>query len=360
MSYGALGRAVERLRETSTTEDEYPPLTRFTSAVVESRLAYRDWRGLPAVVGASRLIASTIDQLPIVTTRGDVPTWLRRPRRYGGALDQGDLVQYLVQSMLWQGMGALACTRIGDSWRLDAVRPDAVAVMSDPGGAVVSLSWLLAGKPIDPVPASPDDAVQGRRYLLPIPYTITPRYPGGVSPLRQAQTSLEGFAGTEAATFQNFDNGTYSGGRLETDQDVTPTTAERYQRRWMQNRQDGTIPVLGSGFRYVNDLINPRDAQWIEARAFNQATVYMLLGIPPAYMGASLVGGQSSLAYANAQDNARLFRRNCLGAFTTQIEDALSLLMPPGRSAAEETRVAFDYSEWEETGGTDAGQDPDA
>ena len=58
-------------------------------------------------------------------------------------------------------------------------------------------------------------------------------------------------------------------------------------------------------------------------------------------------GGASSLSYSNSQDNNRLFRVNCLEAFTSQIEDAITpLLRRPGRNGAEEQRIRFDYTEW--------------
>lgn len=303
-------------------------------------------RGLPAVVGAHRLIATTIDQLTLTVTRGPVPTWLRRPRRFGSHFEQGDLIQWIVACQFWRGAAYLWCTRIGESWRLDAVHPDHVQALPSTG-PVVRVDYTVAGSAAQLVPPSPDDAVQGRRYLLPVPYMVTDLDPAGVSPLQAARRSLEGFARTEDQSWSTVDDGTHSGGRLETDQDLAPTTAERYQDRWIQARRARRIPVLGSGLRYTNDLINPRDAQWIEARAFNQAVVYMLLGIPPAYMGAALVGGQSSLSYTNAQDNNRLFRRNCLEGFTSQIADAFSQLLPPGRGEDEATDAYFDYTDWE-------------
>ncbi len=115
----------------------------------------------------------------------------------------------------------------------------------------------------------------------------------------------------------------------------------------MENRRSGALPVLGSGLRYVNDLANASDLQLLEARAFNQAIVYSLFGIPLDMMGSALIGGQSSLSYQNAQDNNARYRANALAPFTTQIADGLSLLLPPGRDPEEAQRFDFDYAEWE-------------
>lgn len=308
-------------------------------------------RGLPAVAGAMRMIASTIDQLTLVTDDGQTPRWLARPRAFGSELDQGDLVQWLVTSMAGWGYGACKATRTGESWRLDALHPSSVRLVHTATGKL-KREWLVDGDALPRVPALPQQVVDGATYLLHIPYMVTPEHPQGVSPLQLAQASLEGFAQTEAYALRFTDptSGNHSGGRLSTDQDITQATAEHYQQRWVANRAEGKIPVLGSGLKYDNDLVDPATAQWIEARAFNQAAVYMMFGIPPAYMGASLVGGQSSLSYANAQDNDRLFRRNCLEAFTTQIEDALTELHGrPGRGVDELVRVTFDWTRWETT-----------
>lgn len=344
-----MSRAWADLATLTMGDQPHPSLTAMIDAATDRTYSpAANVRGLPAVIGAQRLIASAIDQLDLKVDGAPVPQWLARPRMFGGMLDQGDLIQFTVGSMLWHGVGYWRCIRVGQSWRIDAVHPDQVTTQVDTRG-VLSVRYQLAGTFISPVPASPWDTVPDRSYLLPIPLTITPDHPTGVSPLQLARESLEGFAATEQTSWDTLTDGTHSGGRLETEQDLAPATAQRYQDKWVDARRHRRIPVLGSGLRYVNDLINPRDAQWVEARAFNQAVVYMMLGIPPDYMGASLVGGQSSMAYANAQDNNRRFRRNCLEGFTTQIADAVTLLLPPGRNADEATPAYFDYTAWEGT-----------
>lgn len=308
--------------------------------------------GLPAVYGAVRLIASTIAQLPLVTRRGaeqvPSPTWLRRPRRYGAALETNDLVQLVVAGMALRGVAYIACTRVAESWRLDALHPDQVSTQAryDKAGRL-DLEHRVNGLPVDPVPPNPGDATPGRVYLLHMPYLTTPDQPEGVGPLQAARIALDGYLDTERHASVVFQSGLHSGGRLESEQDLAPATAQRYADRWTQSRKTGQIPVLGSGLRYVNDLVNPRDAEWIEARQFNQAQIWLMYGIPPDYMGATMTGGSSSLSYSNAQDNDTRFRRNCLSAFTQQIETSLSGLLPPGRDEAEDVTVGFDYSRWE-------------
>lgn len=312
---------------------------------------------LPAVYAAVRLISSSIQQLR-VTAPGD-PQWLRRPRSYGAALDLSDLVQYLVVSMALRGTGYLRCVRIAESWRLDVVDPQYVARIAAPG-PIVSHSWTLAGQEIPALPDAPADAVQRQPYLLHVPYLVTIEHPEGTSPISECRTALDGYADSETAAGRLLAGGTVTGGLLTSDQQLTPEQALRYQETWAANRATGRIPVLGAGLSYENVTLSPRDAQFIESRQFSMQQIMSLYGIPPDMLGLTHIGGGSSMTYANARDNRVRFRQNCLEAFTVQLEDSLSLLLPPGRNSAEDQRISFDYEEWEAAGAqdVDAGSEP--
>jgi Phage portal protein len=324
----------------------------------------RDPLALPAVYASVRLIASTINQLPVEASTGELPPWLRNPRRSGSALDLKDLVQFIVASMALQGAAYLRCTRVGavqdkrgkwsgGDWRLDAYLPNLVRAVQEPLTNVVQLNYLIGtgmvGKP--PVPAFQTEWANGE-YVLHIPYLVTPEHPEGLSPIAAARQAVTGYTAVERQAATLLDNGTYSGGRLVTEQDITKSTAERFQSTWIENRAKGMLPVLGAGLKYENDLIDPADAQWLESRQYNSQQVAMMFGIPPDYLGMSMSGGSSSLSYANSQDNDRRFRRNCLAAFTQQISDAFSPMFGLGQE------LVFDYTRWEgegapETSGTD-------
>lgn len=317
----------------------------------ESIAAPADIRTLPAVAGAVRLIASTIDQLPLTVTRGEVPRWLARPKAYGAALDQGDLIQYLIDSMVVHGRAFIAatCRAAGDdpSFRLDAVDPGYVQPLLDVAEGPVRLRFLMQGEPVELPPAELGSCVKGATYLLHIPYRVSVDRPEGTTPLVEAAHTLRGQVTLERYASELFDNGTHLGGTLRTEADLDPEQAVVWRDSWMEARKQRKVAVLGNGLSYHNELADPNELQLVEARSFNQSVVWAMLGIPQAYMGASLMGGQSSLSYANAQDNRRQFADNCLRAFTTQIEDALSQLLPHGRTPAEDTAALFDYTEWE-------------
>ncbi len=364
MSYGQLAQAVA-----SATPRPAVPVSESVSGyarrdlarVVDERIAWQesgrtDPLGIPPLFAAVRMIASHVTQLGMGVNGAAPPRWLARPRRWGSALDLPDLLQHAVTAMALHGAGYLRAVRVSDvSWRLDALHPGSVGCRVSASG-IVRLDWTLDGEPIDVVPASADDAVQGRAYLLHIPYLVTPERPQGTSPVVEASEALRGYAAVERQAANLLDAGTYSGGRLETDQDITADTAKRYQSTWVENRRLGKLPVLGAGLRYVNDVIDARSAQFLEGRTYNAQQVCMMFGIPVDILGLTLQGGSSSLSYANAADNNARYRANCLEAFTSQIGDALSTLLPPGRNDAEDQRITWDWEAWE--GRQDA--EPDA
>ena len=307
-----------------------------------------DVKTLPAVTGARRLIASTIDQLPLVIARDDgkpapASEWLQQPDDYGSSMDRGDLVQFCVDSMILHGKAYLWLTRTVDrAWLIEPIDTKMVTAARVPG-PVVRLGFSVSGwGDVQLAPRRVTDTPGSGPYLVHIPYVVTVDHPEGTTPLVESAPMLRGLIDTERHTSELFASGTHVGGILSTEFDITTEQAKAWQDAWIVARQTGRIPVLGNGLTYRNDFPNARDLQMVEARSFNQSVVWALLGIPQAYMGSSLMGGQSSLSYANAQDNRRQFADNCLRAFTTQIEDALSRVLAP-----ERVRARFDYTEWE-------------
>ena len=218
--------------------------------------------------------------------------------------------------------------------------------------------YRLAGADIDPVPPYREwresgqtrNNWSGRTFLLHVPYLITVDEPQGIGPIQAAREALRGYDRVERQAADLLDSGTWSGGVLETDAELPRDAAEAYQDRWVENRKLGRIPVLGSGLKYSNQVISPKDAMWLESRQFNASQVAQMFGIPPDYLGMAMSGGSSSLSYNNSADNDRRFRRNCLEGFTSQLSDAFSTLLK-----GQQDRADFDWSAWEQAAGTTSG-----
>jgi len=175
---------------------------------------------------------------------------------------------------------------------------------------------------------------------------VTPRRPAGTSPVVDAWRAIAGYLDVEGQAASLLEKGDHHGGWLSTESDITADTARRFQEKWTENRRAGLVPVLGAGLDWNPGTNSPDDAQWLESRLANAQAVASMFGVPPDMLGMTMAGGGSSLSYSNSQDNNARFRANCLEAFTGQIADSLSQLLPQGRNAAEEQRVQFDYTDW--------------
>jgi hypothetical protein len=363
-----------RIRDDATaardqlTAEPNPLVTRDLARVMDGIIADQagvssDIRSLPGVAGSVRLLAGHISGMRLQSGSAPLPMWLARPRTYGAGLDIADLLQYLVDSMLIHGKGYVKawCAADGDapSFRLDALDPNYVQVQNRADG-VVGRSFMVAGEPMPEVPPRLSDCVKGAAYLLHIPYRVSVEHPEGTTPLSDAAMTLRGHLSTEKHAAFTFDSGTYIGGVLSTEQDITEDQAIEAGRVWTEARQQGRVAVLGNGISYRNETVPNKDLQMLETRAYAASTVYALLGIPQSIMGSTLIGGATSLSYSNSQDNERLYARNALRPIGEQITSGFSTLLPHGRNAAEDHRLEFDYSTWEGTADDSAngGNDP--
>lgn len=104
---------------------------------------------------------------------------------------------------------------------------------------------------------------------------------------------------------------------------------------WNMAAQDPNNPskirVIGGDIKYTPLLLNPEDAQWLDARKFTVTDIARLFGIPSALMLVSLDG--NSLTYSNVEQEWVAFTRFTLIEYLRKIEDALSDLAPMGAKA---------------------------
>lgn len=104
---------------------------------------------------------------------------------------------------------------------------------------------------------------------------------------------------------------------------------------WNMAAQDPNNPskirVIGGEIKYTPLLLNPEDAQWLDARKFTVTDIARLFGIPSALMLVSLDG--NSLTYSNVEQEWVAFTRFTLIEYLRKIEDALSDLAPMGAKA---------------------------
>lgn len=294
--------------------------------------------GLATAFRCVDLYAHASTQAGVIALRGGrrepLPEWLRRPDAYGADVRLRGLVEHLVVSMAGWGAGYLDALPVGErSWSLRTIDPSRVTC-DIAAGTSWDRVWKVDGRRVDL--AHGPARLAG---LVVVPYMFVPGIALPMGPLSAARLALGEYLEVERYAGRIFRRGTISGGRLETDQDVTPATADRWATRWAEKRDTAAIPVLGAGLRYVNDVLNPADAQWIQAREFDAQEVARFFGMPPRYLG--LPSGDST-TYATARDNDAQLMRFGVSTYTDSIGEALSSLLPPGRNEVEDVRLALD------------------
>lgn len=336
-----------------------PQATLTTLQVPPRTPATADPRSLSTVWSCLRLAVVVATQLEVVTEQAgaqvDLPTWLRKPERFNdqaGTLEA--IVEHLVLGMGGWGAGylwAAPLDRRGDSWSLHPIEPARVMVTFVERHAPPYHRRRDYRVDTDVTPlARRAMGVEGsggftpaRAGLLPVPYLTMPGRAEHVGPIQACRIALGYHQSTEEYAGTVFSRGTTSGGRLETDLDMTAEDATRMGQAFVDMVTAGQMPVLSSGLKYLNDVINPKDAQWLESREFDAQTQARIYGCPPLYLGLS---AGDSVTYQNARDNDARLLRSFVAAFTRPIATALNTLTGPGRTAHDETVVRFSFDGW--------------
>ena len=339
VGYGALVRLWRRSADTTGTDAPVWPPPPASAMVIPARPRAADPLALPTVLRCVKLLTDVACQMRVTVTAGgqilEPPLWLRRPESFGTRLlRQRDIVELAVSSIATRGYAAWKATAAGASWILDPVDPARVSGMIDLDGTT---RYMLDGVPV-PLAYGP----ARRDGLLLAGFLVLPGRALPIGPLQAARETIGGYADTDAYAARVFRAGNTSGQVLATDQDLPPEKARAWQADWMAAHADpytSKIPVLGNGLHLDQTMLNPKDAQWIEAREFGATEVARLMGVPANLLGLPAGG---SLTYATARDNDSAFMRYTISGYTGSIEDAWSSLLPPGRNTSEDQRVRFD------------------
>lgn len=299
---------------------------------------------LPAVWACVEVITNTALEVPIICRRDgqQVPTpeWLRLPERYNeGAARIDQLVEHLVVGQALHGAGYLWAEPIGDSWSLEPVDPDRVAVEFDRTDRKgTTRLYRLDGRRVEL--ARRFSARPSKAGLVVVPHRLLPSLEAGVGPIQAARLTMGSYIDVDSYGADVFGQGVPQG-ILSSDQDLTETEATNYRDRWIA---DGRSPirVTGSGLHFNALRLNPKDAAWLEARRYNAEEVARMFGVP-AYKLNLQTGG--SMVYSNAESLDTDFLRGCVsGGYLRPVEAALNQFTPAGRNPGEELRVRFDYT----------------
>lgn len=296
---------------------------------------------LPTVARCLDLLTDTCGQLDMVERVGGqdrpLPAWLAHPEAYRAGADARTLVTAAVWDMATDGAAYIYATAVGDeSWILAPVAPDRVQVVWDD---MHRRRWRMDGAEVPAV-----NGPAHRSGLLVVPKNLTNRVARPFGPLTHAPVAewLE----VEEYAHRVFSSGVHSGQSLNTDQDITPDTARRWQDDWMASHSDPgdrRIPVLGSGLKLESNIIDPAAAQWLESRTYNAQEQARLFGVPAYKLG--LPGGDS-LTYSTAIDADKQFLRTAVAGYLVPLAHALTTLLPVAADPADQRTIAFDEVGW--------------
>lgn len=108
-------------------------------------------------------------------------------------------------------------------------------------------------------------------------------------------------------------------------------------------RNQGKTPVLPGGLEWKALALNPKDAEWLQARKVSRLTICGLSGVPLLLAG----DDESTGPYAYAREIKRWFWETTIVGHGNQITDTLNGWLVPDFDPKRKLVCAFDYSEIE-------------
>lgn len=277
--------------------------------------------GISMVYRAIQIHAISAKQLSIETTRyGRVVTDHPLTRRPDPESSRSSWIEQLVVSMASTGNGYAEIIRdaFGQTIALPVLNPLQVRIDTNQAGRVVRYNYR--GRELQP------------RDVMHVTLLRVPGSAYGLGPVQAAQPDLRGAISTRDYAAAWLDDSGVPTGVLKTDQNITPDTAARAKTHWNDNAgQKNGVVVLGNGLDYRPIFLSPKDVQFIESQQFSVTQIARLFGTPASLMLAAVEGNSQS--YSNVEQDWLAYVRFTLMGYLTEIEDALSELLPGARRA---------------------------
>ena len=288
---------------------------------------------LPAVYRAVQVIANGISQLPLYAekngkrlTPSQTPGILKTPDL---SISRDEFIEQLVLSLALRGNAywlAIGEYR-GAPAELRAIHPDLVTVTWDK--TRTRRVYSINGKQVEP-------GKMGHAALSRMPGMLT-----GIGPITAARRDLEGAAAIRDYATDYFASSGQPAGILSTEQPLNKAEAKDILSVWNYLDENGDpldmaanpsrVRVLPKGIKYTPILISPKDAQWLEARAFTTTEIARLFGVPAGLLLAAVDG--NSQTYSNIEQAWIEFSRFTLTGYTRKIEGELTRMLPAGMQA---------------------------
>ena len=232
-----------------------------------------------------------------------------------------DFLADMVASMVLDGNAFVRLVRFGGEIVSCEVLPPSLVVVSDDGSdpAAPKLRYSYLGRDY-----SPSDIVHCK--FLNVPGRLR-----GLGPISAAREEVEGAKMARDYKARFYTDSSNLKGYLKTEQKVTPEYAKQAKNDWKAQGTAADVKVLGNNLTYVPLDMKPADLQFLETQKFDTTQIARLLGIPASIMLAAVDG--SNLTYSNIEQSWIEFADYTLSAYTGEIEELFSVLLPRGREA---------------------------
>lgn len=274
---------------------------------------------LPALQRARQMTADTVASLPAVGYRNgsrltDQPTQIRRP---DPSLDTRTFVAETVLSLFDFGNAYWLVTydeKRNQPIAAKVVDPTDITVYWDPTRTTRRYKLRSADIPNRNIRHLAMNRaaweLEGRGPMQ------SSRLSGLVSMLRYAQDYF-----TEASN---------PSGILTDPYDNDPNEAQDKLDAWEDGHDRGTR-FLSGGLTFTPNTMKPGESDWVNSHAAGYVDIAVLTGIPVPLLGASLLGGSTSIVYQNLTTVYEQWTRDTLSpTYITPIEAAWSTLVPHG------------------------------
>ncbi len=238
-----------------------------------------------------------------------------------------DFISDLVASMVLDGNAFIRVTRFGGDPVTCEVLPPTLVTVSDDGNdpAAPKLRYSYLGHDYS------------SEQIIHCKFLNVPGRLRGLGPISAAREEVEGAQMARDYKAHFYTDSSNTKGYLKTDKKITPLSAQAAKDAWnnKESGKAGEIKVVGEDLTYVPLDMKPADLQFLETQKFDTTQIARLLGIPASIMLAAVDG--SNLTYSNIEQSWIEFADYTLAAYTGEIEEALTSLLPRGRS------VKFDW-----------------
>lgn len=159
------------------------------------------------------------------------------------------------------------------------------------------------------------------------------RRPGqaeGYGPIQAASGELQAALRLRAFADEWFDISGIPTGVLSTDMVLGPEESAAFAQAWKDFiTQHGGTAVLSQGLQYEPIRLKPAEAQFLDVQNAVITNIARLFGVPAMHLIAELRG--TSNTYLNLEQANIVFLQTTLTRYMTEIEDALSSLLPRGQ-----------------------------